>query len=128
MVGITICHWLNFLTITVTIPALRLHRLRHFTVESVDNPSAGPRLVIANSLVQRSFMKRLRISFSTWMAFGGNTRDLGSFEEETDEITTLHQSRRRKGYTGPGDGVTITYDGVISSKRRRQENQDGVRT
>ncbi|GJT33623.1 putative reverse transcriptase domain-containing protein [Tanacetum coccineum] len=29
--------------------------------------------------------------FSTWMAFGGNTRDLGSFGEETDEITDLHQ-------------------------------------
>ncbi|GJX98603.1 putative reverse transcriptase domain-containing protein [Tanacetum coccineum] len=32
----------------------------------------------------------------TWMAFGGNTRDLGSFGEETDEITTLHQSQSRK--------------------------------
>ncbi|GJY51337.1 reverse transcriptase domain-containing protein [Tanacetum coccineum] len=31
----------------------------------------------------------------TWMAFGGNTRDLGSLWEEADEITTLHQSRRR---------------------------------
>ncbi|GJX26687.1 hypothetical protein Tco_0232983 [Tanacetum coccineum] len=29
--------------------------------------------------------------FSTWMAFGRNTRDLGSFGEETDKITTLHQ-------------------------------------
>ncbi|GJU11066.1 hypothetical protein Tco_1133462, partial [Tanacetum coccineum] len=29
--------------------------------------------------------------FSTWMAFGGNTRDLGSFREETDKITDLHQ-------------------------------------
>ncbi|GJT24206.1 hypothetical protein Tco_0894143, partial [Tanacetum coccineum] len=29
--------------------------------------------------------------FSTWMTFGGNTRDLGSFGEETDEITNLHQ-------------------------------------
>ncbi|GJX90705.1 hypothetical protein Tco_0344031 [Tanacetum coccineum] len=28
--------------------------------------------------------------FSTWMEFGGNTRDLGSFEEETDKTTTLH--------------------------------------
>ncbi|GJR38715.1 hypothetical protein Tco_1214399 [Tanacetum coccineum] len=28
---------------------------------------------------------------STWMAFGGNTRDLGSFGEEMDKITTLHQ-------------------------------------
>ncbi|GJT18106.1 retrotransposon protein, putative, ty1-copia subclass [Tanacetum coccineum] len=29
--------------------------------------------------------------FSTWMTFGGNTRDLGSFGEETDKITNLHQ-------------------------------------
>ncbi|GJV23577.1 DNA/RNA polymerases superfamily protein [Tanacetum coccineum] len=29
---------------------------------------------------------------STWMAFGGNTRDLGSFGEETDKITTPHQT------------------------------------
>ncbi|GKB92318.1 hypothetical protein Tco_0964590 [Tanacetum coccineum] len=29
--------------------------------------------------------------FSTWMTFGGNTRDLGSFGEETDEIMDLHQ-------------------------------------
>nr|GEV33150.1 retrovirus-related Pol polyprotein from transposon TNT 1-94 [Tanacetum cinerariifolium] len=29
--------------------------------------------------------------FSTWMAFGGNTCDLGSFGEETDKTTTLHQ-------------------------------------
>ncbi|GJX41293.1 reverse transcriptase domain-containing protein [Tanacetum coccineum] len=29
--------------------------------------------------------------FSTWMAFGGNTRDLGSFGEETDKTTALHQ-------------------------------------
>ncbi|GJX21162.1 hypothetical protein Tco_0223839 [Tanacetum coccineum] len=33
--------------------------------------------------------------FSTWMAFGGNTRDLGSFREETDEITDLHQDSPR---------------------------------
>ncbi|GJY29793.1 hypothetical protein Tco_0405560 [Tanacetum coccineum] len=58
---------------------------------------------------------------STWMAFGGNTRDLGSFGEETDEITTLHQSQRRKGHIDPGDSVTITCDGVRTSKRRRQE-------
>ncbi|GJX98260.1 hypothetical protein Tco_0355279 [Tanacetum coccineum] len=44
---------------------------------------------------------------STWMAFGGNARDLGSFGEETNKITTLHQSQRRKGHTDPGNGVTI---------------------
>ncbi|GJU92096.1 hypothetical protein Tco_1304519 [Tanacetum coccineum] len=30
--------------------------------------------------------------FSTWMSFGGNTCDLGSFGEETDKITDLHKS------------------------------------
>ncbi|GKC81462.1 hypothetical protein Tco_1137179, partial [Tanacetum coccineum] len=29
------------------------------------------------------------VTSSTWMAFGGNTRDLGSFREETDKTTTL---------------------------------------
>ncbi|GJS76273.1 hypothetical protein Tco_0726154 [Tanacetum coccineum] len=33
--------------------------------------------------------------FSTWMAFGGNIRDLGSFGEETDKITDLHQDSPR---------------------------------
>ncbi|GKF81107.1 ALP1-like protein isoform X1 [Tanacetum coccineum] len=61
----------------------------------------------------------LWILMSTWMAFGGNTRDLGSFWEEMDEITNLHQSQRRKGHTDPGDGVTTTCDDVKKSKRRR---------
>ncbi|GKD65827.1 hypothetical protein Tco_1307935 [Tanacetum coccineum] len=29
--------------------------------------------------------------FSIWKAFGGNTRDLDSFGEETDKTTDLHQ-------------------------------------
>ncbi|GJV00878.1 hypothetical protein Tco_1330148 [Tanacetum coccineum] len=33
--------------------------------------------------------------FRIWKAFGGNTRDLGSFGEETDEITDLHQHLSR---------------------------------
>ncbi|GJT73432.1 hypothetical protein Tco_1032718 [Tanacetum coccineum] len=33
--------------------------------------------------------------FNTWMAFGGNTRELGSFGEETHEITDLHQDSPR---------------------------------
>nr|GEX74602.1 retrovirus-related Pol polyprotein from transposon TNT 1-94 [Tanacetum cinerariifolium] len=32
------------------------------------------------------------IRASTWKAFGGYTRDLGSFGEETNKITTLHRS------------------------------------
>ncbi|GJS23707.1 hypothetical protein Tco_0452339 [Tanacetum coccineum] len=34
-------------------------------------------------------------TYSTWMAFEGNTRDFGSFGEETDEIIDLHQDSPR---------------------------------
>ncbi|GKG13482.1 hypothetical protein Tco_0350442, partial [Tanacetum coccineum] len=44
--------------------------------------------------------------FSIWMAFGGNTSDLGSFGEETDEITDLHQILEEVLLTECGDGVT----------------------
>ncbi|GJY13853.1 hypothetical protein Tco_0383162 [Tanacetum coccineum] len=43
--------------------------------------------------------------FSTWMAFRGNTRDLGSFEEETDKTTTLHQILEDVVHTECGDGT-----------------------
>ncbi|GJT36911.1 MAK10-like protein [Tanacetum coccineum] len=58
--------------------------------------------------------------FSTWMAFGGNTRDLGSFGEETDEITDLHKILEEVLLTERGDGVA-------SIKRRRRDLfSDGV--
>ncbi|GJR06004.1 MAK10-like protein [Tanacetum coccineum] len=52
--------------------------------------------------------------FSTWIAFGGNTRDLGSFREETGEITDLHQILEE---------VLLTEhrDGVASIKRCRRD-------
>ncbi|GJS96902.1 hypothetical protein Tco_0803870 [Tanacetum coccineum] len=40
-------------------------------------------------------------------AFGGNTRDLGSFGEETNKITNQHQDSSRFKVSEPGDGVTI---------------------
>ncbi|GKD41821.1 hypothetical protein Tco_1262028 [Tanacetum coccineum] len=43
--------------------------------------------------------------FSTWMAFGGNTCDLGSFGEETDEIIDLHQILQEVLLTEHRDGV-----------------------
>ncbi|GJV28532.1 hypothetical protein Tco_1384980 [Tanacetum coccineum] len=52
--------------------------------------------------------------FSTWMTFGGNTRDFGSFGEERDKTTTLHQIFEEVVHTECGDGVT-------SFKRRRQD-------
>ncbi|GJV73649.1 hypothetical protein Tco_1493644 [Tanacetum coccineum] len=52
--------------------------------------------------------------FSTSMAFGGNTRDLGSFGEETDDITDLHQILEELL-------LTECEDGVASIKRRRRD-------
>ncbi|GKB93185.1 hypothetical protein Tco_0979322, partial [Tanacetum coccineum] len=59
--------------------------------------------------------------FSTWMAFGGNTRDLGSFGEETNKITDLHQIHEEVLFTERGDGVA----GI--KRRRRDLFSDGVR-
>nr|GEV49305.1 hypothetical protein [Tanacetum cinerariifolium] len=70
--------------------------------------------------------------FSTWMAFGGNTHDLGSFWEEIDEIATLHQSRRRKSHTVAEDGITIPCDNGFAAvlavliTRASQSRQHGV--
>ncbi|GJR45325.1 hypothetical protein Tco_1313428 [Tanacetum coccineum] len=59
--------------------------------------------------------------FSTWMAFGGNTRDLGSFGEETDKITDLHQILEEVLFTESRDGVA----GI--KRRRRDLSSNGVR-
>ncbi|GJX41012.1 hypothetical protein Tco_0256002 [Tanacetum coccineum] len=59
--------------------------------------------------------------FSTWMTFGGNTHDLGSFGEQMDKITDLHQIHEKVLFTECGDGVT----GI--KRRRRDLSYDGVR-
>ncbi|GJR58611.1 retrotransposon protein, putative, ty1-copia subclass [Tanacetum coccineum] len=59
--------------------------------------------------------------FSTWMAFRGNTRNLGSFREETDEITDLHQILEEVLLTACGDGVA----GI--KRRRRDPSGDNIR-
>ncbi|GKC78395.1 retrovirus-related pol polyprotein from transposon TNT 1-94 [Tanacetum coccineum] len=56
--------------------------------------------------------------FSTWMAFRGNTRDLGSFEEETDKITDLHQISLIRE-------TTSKRQKDIPKKLRCQERQKG---
>ncbi|GKE04637.1 hypothetical protein Tco_1396655 [Tanacetum coccineum] len=59
--------------------------------------------------------------FSTWMAFGGNTRDLGSFREETNEITNLYQILEEVLLTERGNGVACI------KRRRHDPSGDGVR-
>ncbi|GJY87022.1 hypothetical protein Tco_0501650, partial [Tanacetum coccineum] len=55
------------------------------------------------------------------MALRGNTRDLGSFEEETDKITDLHQIHEEALFTERGDSVT----GI--KRRRRDLSSDGIK-
>nr|GEY50864.1 zinc finger, CCHC-type [Tanacetum cinerariifolium] len=59
--------------------------------------------------------------FSTWMAFGGTTCDLGSFEEEMDEIMNLHHILEDVLLTVYGDGVA----GIM--RRHRDPFGHGVR-
>ncbi|GKF30980.1 hypothetical protein Tco_0100778 [Tanacetum coccineum] len=59
--------------------------------------------------------------FSTWMAFGGNTRGLGSFGEEMDKTTDLHQIHEEVLFTEHRDGVA----GI--KQRRHDLSSDGVR-
>ncbi|GJV88828.1 hypothetical protein Tco_1532766 [Tanacetum coccineum] len=55
------------------------------------------------------------------MTFGGNTHDLGSFGEETDEITDLHQIHEEILFSKREDDVT----GIKG--RRHDPSSDGVR-
>ncbi|GJS40711.1 hypothetical protein Tco_0565754 [Tanacetum coccineum] len=45
--------------------------------------------------VARKNLSFVNLGISIWKAFGGNTRDLGSFGEETDKTTDLHQHLSR---------------------------------
>ncbi|GKF65289.1 hypothetical protein Tco_0191806, partial [Tanacetum coccineum] len=59
--------------------------------------------------------------FSTWMAFGGNTHDLGSFGEEIDEFTHLHQNLEEVLLTERGDDVAVI------KRRRHDPSSDGIK-
>ncbi|GKC89383.1 hypothetical protein Tco_1150032 [Tanacetum coccineum] len=73
--------------------------------------------VIGNDFMQLS----LEVVFSTWMAFGGDMRDLGSFGEETDKITNLHQFLEEVLLKKCGDAIACI------KRHRRDPSSDGVR-
>ncbi|GJS52846.1 DNA-directed DNA polymerase [Tanacetum coccineum] len=52
--------------------------------------------------------------FNIWKAFGGNTRDLGSFGEETDKTTNLHQHLLRISTQKLETASQITRDAVTT--------------
>nr|GEV74961.1 reverse transcriptase domain-containing protein [Tanacetum cinerariifolium] len=77
--------------------------------------------IIAKLLALRLACVVDTIVFSTWMAFRGNTRDLGLFGEETDKITKLHQIHEEVLFTEHEEGV-------IGIKRRCHDlSNDGVK-
>ncbi|GJW33053.1 hypothetical protein Tco_0053085 [Tanacetum coccineum] len=51
--------------------------------------------------------------FSIWKTFGGNTHDLGSFGEEMDKTTDLHQHFSRLSSQTLETASSITRDAVI---------------
>ncbi|GJY35912.1 hypothetical protein Tco_0421290, partial [Tanacetum coccineum] len=52
--------------------------------------------------------------FCIWKAFGRNTRDLGSFGEETDKTTDLHQHCSRISPQKLETASQITRDAVTN--------------
>ncbi|GKA23423.1 hypothetical protein Tco_0709385 [Tanacetum coccineum] len=52
--------------------------------------------------------------FCIWKAFGRNTRDLGSFGEETDKTTNLHQHLSRISTQKLETASQITRDAVTT--------------
>ncbi|GJR06982.1 hypothetical protein Tco_0529966 [Tanacetum coccineum] len=56
---------------------------------------------------------------STWMAFGGNTRDLGLILGRNRRVYNSTPNLMKKSHTAVGDGVTILCYDVWTSKRRR---------
>nr|GEW69426.1 hypothetical protein [Tanacetum cinerariifolium] len=52
--------------------------------------------------------------FSIWKAFGGNTHDLGSFEEEMDKTTDLHQHLLRISTQWLEKASQITRDAITT--------------
>ncbi|GJS43090.1 hypothetical protein Tco_0568133 [Tanacetum coccineum] len=86
-----------------------------------------PKRVKLNILVAPSTSAVYQNSLSISMAFGGNTRDLSSFGEETNKTTNSTPKSLKEVCTVSGYGVVIPYDGVRICKRRRQDTYDGVK-
>ncbi|GJX76698.1 putative retrotransposon protein [Tanacetum coccineum] len=63
--------------------------------------------------------------FSIWKAFGGNTRDLGSFGEETDKTMNLHQHLSRISTQKLETASQITRDAVTTHLKTASQDLRG---
>ncbi|GKA20878.1 hypothetical protein Tco_0700867 [Tanacetum coccineum] len=80
----------------------------------IDTGESSKSTALGATMTRTGETEIVRRLISTWMAFGGNTRDLDSFGEEMDEITDLHQILEEVLLTERGDGVA-------SIKQRRHD-------
>ncbi|GKA67446.1 hypothetical protein Tco_0767363 [Tanacetum coccineum] len=65
--------------------------------------------------------------FSIWKAFGGNTLDLGSFGEETNKTTDLHQRLSRISTQKLETTSQITRDAVITHLKTASQESECLR-
>ncbi|GJX91392.1 hypothetical protein Tco_0344718 [Tanacetum coccineum] len=72
-----------------------------------------------------SFVEALVLNhyvFIIWKTFGGNTRDLGSFGEETDKTTDLHQHLLRISTRKLETASQITRDAVTTHTKTASQD------
>ncbi|GKF69473.1 hypothetical protein Tco_0202530, partial [Tanacetum coccineum] len=60
--------------------------------------------------------------FSIWQAFGGNTRDFGSFREEMDKTADLHQHISRISTQKLETASQITRDAVMTHTKTASQD------
>nr|GEY15290.1 protein kinase-like domain, concanavalin A-like lectin/glucanase domain protein [Tanacetum cinerariifolium] len=98
-------------------------RCRDVAYLKIMNPATAQQVALDEALVSTNDRVTIRSCnvFSIWMAFGGNTRDLGSFREETEKITDPHQIHEEVFLTERKDGVTDI------KRRCRDLSSNGVR-
>nr|GEW65076.1 hypothetical protein [Tanacetum cinerariifolium] len=112
------CSWAKLVQILISEGSLSL--LKILGTKSLEEMFT--RLVVKEKLKFYAASTGLRV-FSTWMASEGNTRDLGSFGEETDEIMDVHQILEEVLLTERGDGHT---DEGWNRIKEYVQYQDGI--
>ncbi|GJY64842.1 DNA-directed DNA polymerase [Tanacetum coccineum] len=70
--------------------------------------------LLGSSLKEKVIFDKKKLVFSIWKVFEGNTRDLGSFGEETDKTTNLHQHCSRISPQKLETASQITRDAVTN--------------
>ncbi|GJW23018.1 putative reverse transcriptase domain-containing protein [Tanacetum coccineum] len=113
MVGLNICHWSSFHTITVITLALRLHPLKHFMVENVVHLFAGLRLGKSSLTGPVLVQKNNRRSFQ------GQANGMQTARRSTKELRRLkaleplnYKAEFRRAEQGPPNTFNLEVAGL----------------